>query len=332
MATIQATNVSNFAVVDVQKLGFTQRFRCNPLLGVMAHIGIVKQGKSSNRYLALGEFTAAAVSENAAITGSALPTLDADNGTLAQGGISYELTSQAWNSIEDQQTFIEALDKRALESLADYISSDSTVGISALIASLTAYGTSGATLTRATMRSAQAAICNAVGTMELFAVLDLKGFNDLKTSIEQSGGAMMGSDALVPALKALFASDEITDDIGYTGLHYDNIHYFLVNRGSSGLYTTGGDTYGMLAAPPNLKEITGINPAVVCDFRADPAAVRKMLAHKTENVEFCGIPVGKWHGEPNTVNANTVRISYVFDGDAFLHNASAAAAPRWVTS
>lgn len=331
MATIQATNVSNLGIaVDIQPLGYATAFKVNPLLGVVAHLGIVKAGAAANRYVSLASFTAAAVSENAAITGSALPTLDADNGTLASGGVSYEMTSEAYNTVQDIARLLEMLDVRAQEAISDYVASDSSVGIAALIASLNAYGTSGAALTFNTIRLAKAAVCNVVGWMETIFVGDGKGVGDLQRSLESSGGTQWANQALSPVIEAMFVGGAIPDAIGYTGIKYDGVSVFQTNL-SSQLYATGGDTYGILTVPPPLMG-GEIAPAVVCDFRDKPSIVRSLLANKVDHLEFMGkVPITRWYGEPNTSNADAVRISYKATFDSFLHNAAAAAAPRWLT-
>lgn len=335
MATIQATNVTNLSQgSQVQDLGLTQGWKVNPLLGVAAAIGVVAQGYTSNRYVSLGEFTAGAVSENAAITGSALPTLDADNGTLACGGISYELTSQALNSVLNKPRLLELLDKRALEAVVDYVASDSTVGLSALISTLTTVGVSGSALTQATISSGKLTICNAIGMgngSEFICILDMKGITDIKRSFENSGAAAYANQAMSPQIAALFERGAMTDSLGFTGYRYDGVNYFQVNRGSSQLYTSGTDTYGLLCSIPG-GENSDVASAIILDVREKPGIAREMLPGKVEHLEFAGVPITRYYGEPATTNANAFRVSYVAEFDSFVHNAGGAVALRYATS
>lgn len=328
-ATSSTGNVANLTTVKVNRLRRKVHWSPSPAR-FLAEIMEVPQGYSNVRTAHIAEYGASSVgahSENAALTATALPTIDPQTSSLASYGISIAFTSELYNQTPEIHNLKGLCLQMAVEAMMDYITHGATNGIMALASSMTAVATNtGVAQTFAVIDDTALTLRETYGShLELLYVDTPKGINDLREESKASAGGYLTNQAMTPFVKKMIQDGVIPTSVGFQ-FEMNGINYFQTNLAAQ-VYTNGGDDYAILAVPPagsgqqgvgSEEEIQG---AISLAGRANPAPARpkaKIVA------KFGPIGIAMFEVEPNGENAEQLVLCMAIDSWLSASGASRA--------
>jgi len=295
MIVTSDTNVSSLtngtAAASIRR---KSHWKMSPLLTLGEKL-VVDQGYQNARASWLAHYavtSVAAYATNAAINPTAIGSnIGTGASTLAPFGMGIAISSEVANQTADFNRLKDLLYRMAPETIMDYMSHGATNGAAALASSMTAITTSaGGKLKWSSVKEGALAIRQLIGAdFELVFVTDSKGVKDISDDMDTSSAGMYANQALTGYVKTLFVEGALPNEVSFTGIVRDGVSVFVVNAGSAGLYTNGGNTYGMLMVPsPNGDDVDSPMGSIAIAGYADPSAERR-VHEVVESINGVGI-------------------------------------------